>query len=138
MPDYMCLFNLEIGDISDEERQWIHAMVSDPHAIPTLIEEDYYDFYLEVTGTPSLWIYSDTGDPEHVVRFLQEFLFKFRPQDHLSFEYALTCEPYRNGDHGGGAVVFTKNHALWMNTGVWIAEQRQLAHLLLGEDEEPF
>ena len=68
-----------------------------------------------------LWLYAEeSANIETAVRFLQDFLARWRPADVLGFEWAHTCSSPRLGEFGGGAAVVTANYIKWMNTTQWL------------------
>jgi hypothetical protein len=77
-------------------------------------DEDFLGYDAEVDND-GLWIHADeSGQPEHVVPLVQEFLRRFRPQGHVGFEWADTCSSPRLDQFGGGACLITVHDAKWM------------------------
>ena len=53
--------------------------------------------------SPDLWLYShECGNLDHVTRFVQALLRRFRRQDYWTLTWAETCSRPRSGEFGGG------------------------------------
>lgn len=75
----------------------------------------------------SLDIYTDeSGEPQHVVPLVQEYLRRFDPDGSFGFAWADTCSAMRPDEFGGGALFVTASSARSVDTGVWLWEQDQL------------
>lgn len=92
---------------------------------------DYCDFQWSMrtasAKTPDwvaeMHIYADeSGSPEQVAAFLQQYLEKFDPRGSLWFSWAYTCSKMRTGEFGGGAVVVTATAIEFLDTQNWAEE----------------
>ncbi|MEI7607048.1 MAG: hypothetical protein WCJ64_06665 [Rhodospirillaceae bacterium] len=67
---------------------------------------------------------SESGDPEVIVKILQDALKKFELDIAIGFGWANTCSKMRVGDFGGGAVVFDKHSEKWIDTEFFINDTK--------------
>jgi hypothetical protein len=134
-----------IRNITPEEKQWIEAVLKnfelDDGDVPPGLEaewnlldedtkalnqqlhsDDYEEGYTRWLGFSAeveddgLWLYSEEGsDLEKTATFVQAFLKRFRPDDHLIISYAEWCSKLRLSEFGGGAVLITAESSKWFN-----------------------
>lgn len=139
MADYYTEFSFAIPDLTDDETTWLKAAAiwldaaintEDDEHVPPMPElegvledrECGTSFAMEVDDD-GLWIHSDeSGDVDEVARFCQAFLRKFRPDEHVAFEWANTCSKPRLDAFGGGAMIVTAEAIESMSTGEWVGK----------------
>jgi len=126
MANYYTEYSFEIESITPEEEAWITMRLGWDYDV------EYPTIYTPCTLHGSedsryLWIHDDTGGSEIEVltELLQDFLTKFRADQHITFSWAHTCSKPRFNSFGGGAVFITSKEIRWMSTGDWMAEQRR-------------
>ncbi len=87
-----------------------------------LPDDDWVGFAADVDDD-GLWIYAEeTGQPEHVVPLVQEFLRRFRPDGFVGFEWAdHSSKPLIDG-FGGGACLVSPDTVRWLSTSKWLSE----------------
>ena len=77
-------------------------------------------------GGSQLWMRDDvTGDPEHLIRFVQRCAAEFGLTGRWGFQYAGTCSRPRLDGFGGGAHVLdlaTGETVDWIYTDGWLAQ----------------
>ncbi|MGB3833313.1 MAG: hypothetical protein WA975_15800 [Mesorhizobium sp.] len=77
-------------------------------------------------GATQLWMRDDeTGDPEHVIRFVKRCAAALGLSGLWGFQYANTCSKPRVDGFGGGAHVLdlaTGETVAWTYTAGWLAE----------------
>ena len=77
-------------------------------------------------GGTQLWMRDDTtGDPAHVIRFVQRCATAFGLSGRWGFQYANTCSRPRPDGFGGGAHVLdlaTGETVAWTYTHGWLAQ----------------
>lgn len=84
---------------------------------------DFIDFEFSIAAT-EMHIHADeSGTPELVAAFLQQYLEKFQPEGSLSFSWAFTCSKMRSGEFGGGAAFVTAKTITFIDTASWAEEQ---------------
>lgn len=73
-----------------------------------------------------LWIFSeDYGNIEHVEKFVQEFLRRWRPDDCWTMAWSTSCSKPRIAEFGGGALFITKDYVHYVDAGAWALEQER-------------
>ncbi len=87
-------------------------------------------FLVSITDAPEsteIWMRSgDTGESEHVVRFVLGCARDFRLVGRWGFQWANTCSGPRPDGFGGGAVAFdlrTSNPTMWTDTYSWLSRR---------------
>ena len=100
----------ELGDLG-------HVVMSEGY--------DFIDFEFSI-GATEMHIYAEeSGTPELVAAFLQQYLEKFHPEGSLWFSWACTCSKMRPGEFGGGAAFVTSKRIEFLSTRGWAEEQAE-------------
>ena len=84
---------------------------------------DYIDFEFSISATEMRIYANESGTPELVAAFLQQYLEQFHPKGSLSFSWAFTCSKMRSGEFGGGAAFVTAKSITFIDTTNWADEQ---------------
>ena len=86
----------------------------------------------------TLWLYAeDNGDTENVIRLVQAFLRRFRPQDYWVLTYATTCSRPRIAVFDGGIIVVLADEVRHFCTAEarglapWIADSACSHHVVI-------
>lgn len=130
-------FSFAVSLDTDEEKEWAERAVAhvnqweqgdDPdvagNEFDAVIPPDGYTFYDVEIDDDGLWFHADeAGDPDHVAQFVEEFLRRFRPDDHVGFSWADTCTKPRLDEFGGGAMVITAHGTEAMSVYQWLGEK---------------
>jgi len=81
------------------------------------------------------WLFSQEDyEEDHLVRVMQAFLAKFRPDGVFKVTTSATCSRPRVGEFGGAWLVLTKDHYLCGNT--WLAADDAVKRLQMGDVTE--
>jgi hypothetical protein len=134
MADYWTVFSFAVPLETDDEIAWAHLAVAllkarsednvEPSDLEAILPDDDWIGYEAEIDDDGLWIHSEEcGQPEHVVPLVQEFLLRFRPQDHVGFSWADTCSKPRIDEFGGGACLITAEAVRWMASSTWLDDQ---------------
>lgn len=98
----------ELGDLG-------HVVLSEGY--------DFLDFEFSISATEMHIYAEESGTPELVAAFLQQYLERFHPEGSLSFSWAFTCSKMRSGEFGGGAAFVTAKSITFLDTHSWAEEQ---------------
>ena len=113
------------GDGDPAEKQQLAKELGDLGHVVMSEGYDYVDFEYSVTAT-GMSVYADeSGTPELIAAFLQQYLEKFHPEDSLAFSWAFTCSKMRSGEFGGGAAFVTAKSIKFIDTASWAEEQAE-------------
>lgn len=83
---------------------------------------DFIDFEFSISATEMHIYAEESGTPELVAAFLQQYLEKFQPEGSLWFAWATTCSKMRSGEFGGGAAFVTATSIKFLDTHAWAEE----------------
>lgn len=86
---------------------------------------DFIDFEFSISATEMHIYAEESGTPELVAAFLQQYLEKFHPESSLWFSWATTCSKMRAGEFGGGAAFVTSKSISFVDTASWAEEQAE-------------
>ncbi len=86
---------------------------------------DFIDFEWSASATEMHIYAEESGTPELVAAFLQQYLEKFHTESSLWFAWAFTCSKMRSGEFGGGAAFVTARSISFLDTHSWAEEQRE-------------
>ena len=114
-------------DIAD----WVEERQMTPKQLKYLLEwygveepEDWRGFEASINAEKSaLWIHGDSL-PDHLPKFIQNFLKEFRPDGHWTLEWAETCDKPLLDAFGGGAAFVTATEIKYFHTSEWVTKQR--------------
>ncbi len=107
-PDEKTQLAKELGDLG-------HVVMSEGY--------DFIDFEWFCSATEMHIYAEESGNPELVAAFLQQYLERFQPTGSLSFSWAFTCSKMRPGEFGGGAAFVTAKGIKFIDTASWAEEQ---------------
>lgn len=125
MADYYTQFSeIVLDKLTEREVEWLEEELLDPKSLPPEERDKWYSvrpdsfrekmwpgFGWEIVKSPQdvyLWVYAeDYGDVPHVTEVLQRFLARFRPNEHCTMTWAMTCSKLHTGGEfsGGGFLV---------------------------------
>lgn len=109
-----------------------HPMRSEQEEIAELYDiEDggfYLDFDWKIEENPGrkskLWIYAEeSGNPDHVAHFLQQYLKRFDPNGSFGFMWSSWCDKPRVGAFEGGALFVTSTQIKWHSGSEWLSQK---------------
>jgi len=108
--------------ITAAERLWLEER-EDSTWWETNHEEEYMGFSMEVEKGDILWIWAEeSGFVDNVAWLIRHFLARFRPRDHVVFEWAYFCDKLRLDEFGGGACLVTAKSEVFFHP-LTMAEQ---------------
>ena len=149
MAEYYTQFSFEIRGLNDDEEAWCNKLElflgQDPEVWDFVNPDADVEFagIVEPGSWPSvavstqmgddghqrLWVWSGEdgcGSPDEAATIARKFLDRFRPDETIAFEFAVSCSKPRLDSFGGGAVVITAENTEWLNTGTWIYEMTRV------------
>jgi hypothetical protein len=131
MANYYTKFSDVLPNLTADEEAWLREQMegdpegdegrgSGPECDHEFLDDDRPDRWGR-----HLWLYTaESGDPDAVAKFVQQFLKRFRPGQCWSMTFAYTCSSPGVGDFGGGAVFVAANSIETVDTD-YIADQQQ-------------
>jgi len=138
LADSYLQFSELIWNLNNDEERWCNEYLKKLESLAGEEDEEMDALYGDVEYAPDfrwevrddegryLWIYSDDyGNIEHVEKFVQAFLRRWRPDDCWMMSWSASCSKPRIGEFGGGALFITKDHAHYINAGEWAFEQEK-------------
>ena len=111
------------ADSDPEEKEQLAKELGDLGHVVMSEGYDFLDFEFSINATEMHIYAEESGTPELVAAFLQQYLEKFQPQGSLSFSWAFTCSKMRSGQFGGGAAFVTAKSIKFLDTHPWAEEQ---------------
>ena len=86
--------------------------------------DENWHFDVNIEKGNRIWIYSDNGCVDEIIRFVQHLMVKFNLKDPVSFEWSHSCSKPRTDAYGGGAAFITATEEKTFNTHRWLLEQQ--------------
>ncbi len=123
MADYYTQFSEALHLESDDERQWAEKKLTELRNgyVETGDEEQFpgnFEWAVHQdrdTGRWHVWFHEEeSGTPEHVAAFVQEFLKRWRPKGTFSLTWASICSKPRLSSFSGGGVLVTATKQTWV------------------------
>ena len=106
-------FVTSIKDLTKEEKEWLSDTLKN-------MKDSERDFASQWDDT-TLWLSSlgKSYNPVIVIKFMQDFLKKFRKDGYLYFTSAFTCSVARLNEFGGAAFFITAKNVKSVGTLDW-------------------
>ena len=82
-----------------------------------------FTYHFEEDDKSLSFIAEESGEPESVAIFVQQFLHHFNLKTCFTLAWAATCSRPLVGNFGGGAVYVTADSIEWVNTFDWTARK---------------
>ena len=112
-----------VSRLTDDEKQQLAKELGDLGHVVLSEGYNFIDFEFYISATAMNIYAEESGTPELVAEFLQQYLEKFQPQGSLWFAWATTCSKMRAGEFGGGAAFITATDIKFLDTHSWAEEQ---------------
>lgn len=126
MANYYTQFSAALKLESKAEKSWCEKELKKLRKKEDKMDPETAEssFQSEMPDDNHLWFHEDeSGDPEHVGKFVQRFLKKFHPNNFWCMEYANICDKARLDGFSGGALFVTADEIKYMNASQWLEEQ---------------
>jgi hypothetical protein len=82
-----------------------------------------FDVKEEHSGGPQIWIHSENGCIDEIIKLIQHLMVKFDLKEPIPFSWSQTCSKPRIDGFGGGAAVVTATSVRSISTAAWLYEQ---------------
>jgi len=86
-------------------------------------EDENWNFDVEKEEGNKIWIHSDSGGIDEIIKLIQHLMRKFDMTEPVSFEWSHTCSKPRTDAYGGGAAYITATEVRTFNTSQWLRAQ---------------
>jgi hypothetical protein len=127
MSNAITLFSAAITNVTLAEKAWLEAQLE----VQTAADDESsfaWSFEQRSDSSTYLHLYADPefgGDIDRVADFAQKFLAEWRPDEVFALEFANVADSSSfDSTFGGGAVLITATEQRWLNTGLWLAQQK--------------
>jgi|ERR1700730_8543463 hypothetical protein len=123
MPNFDMQFSEEIQELTPVEKLWCETFLRRLDRVGIL--DFAYQFQEEGDGVSAwtLWLHGEETLSPTLIRFVQRFLVRHRPEQYLAISYAQTCSRPLVGEFGGGMVFITATEAVWWDGAAWLNQQ---------------
>jgi hypothetical protein len=86
-------------------------------------EDENWNFDIEKESDSSIWIHSDNGCIDEIIKLIQHLMQKYGLTEPVTFEWSYDCSKARTDAYGGGAAYITATEVRTFNTSQWLRAQ---------------
>lgn len=111
-----------VQEMADIDTEGVAAAII-PEGWADDAENENWNFDVDREGDANIWIRSDSGGIDEIIKLIQHLMRKFDMTEPVSFEWSHTCSKPRTDAYGGGAAYITATEVRTFNTSQWLRAQ---------------
>ncbi len=116
-------YAIDLAQAMDDCARAITPKTDVPEGWQENIEDENWTFDIKKEGDRSIWIHSECGCIDEIIKLIQHLMQKFDMTEPVSFEWSNDCSKPRVDAYGGGAAYITATEVRTFNTSQWLRAQ---------------